>query len=215
MVSGDPINGDDQIIDDDALPELSRQDEHANSPGADTPGSPGSTYLTLPSSSVMRSKIWLGSAIRPVPVVPQLSQPSPGSTKCTPSALSWARLRCTAGLAHMSLFIAGAASTGPVKARYSVESRSSARPCANLARQSALAGATTSNCARRARPMCSPSGCSRGEKSLVCTGRFVSASNVVAPMNFCAARVITTETEAPACTSRLASSADLYAAIPP
>src|SRR5688572_1127001 len=51
--------------------------------------------------------------------------------------------------------------------------------------------------------------------SAVCTGRPVSASNVMAPMNSDADRVRTTSTAAPACVSRRAIQADLYAAIPP
>src|SRR5688500_16544632 len=51
--------------------------------------------------------------------------------------------------------------------------------------------------------------------SAVCTGRPVSASNVMAPMNSDADRVRTTSTAAPAWVSRRAIQADLYAAIPP
>src|SRR5690242_14982640 len=51
--------------------------------------------------------------------------------------------------------------------------------------------------------------------SAVCTGRPVSASNVIAPMNSDADLVSTTSTAAPAWVSRRAIHADLYAAIPP
>jgi hypothetical protein len=45
----------------------------------------------------------------------------------------------------MFTFIAGAITTGPVKARYSVVRKSSARPSASLAIKSAVAGAIASS----------------------------------------------------------------------
>ena len=62
----------------------------------------------------------------------------------------------------MFTFIAGATSTGAVVARYSVERKSSAMPCANLARMLAVAGATTSASAHCASAMWSMPFCSRG-----------------------------------------------------
>jgi hypothetical protein len=55
----------------------------------------------------------------------------------------------------MLVFMAGASTTGPVKARYMVVRKSSARPCANLASRSAVAGATTSRSFSCATPICS------------------------------------------------------------
>jgi hypothetical protein len=52
-------------------------------------------------------------------------------------------LRWVAAFSHISTFIAGATSSGQRRASTSVESRSSARPCATLAMKSAVAGAIT------------------------------------------------------------------------
>ena len=63
-----------------------------------------------------------------------------------PSARSCAMLRCVAGCAHISRFIAGASSSGTVsigRARHIRLSSSSARPCSSLAMKSALPGATS------------------------------------------------------------------------
>ena len=94
--------------------------------------------------------------------------------------------------------IASSPRSMPVNASASVVNRSSAIPCASLARQFAVAGAMTNTSARRAKPMCSPMKCSTGANVPRGTGRPVRASNVVAPMNRRAERVITTETPAPA-----------------
>ncbi len=97
----------------------------------------------------------------------------------------------------MFVFIAGARTTGPVKARYIVVRKSSARPWANLARRSAVAGATTSKSFSCATPMCSTalesvSSELEEEKRPVITFRPVSAANVSGAMNCSAAAVITT-----------------------
>src|ERR687885_156672 len=60
-----------------------------------------------------------------------------------------------AACCHMLVFIAGAMTTGPVKARYSVERKSSAKPRANFARVSAVAGATTRTSLSCATRICS------------------------------------------------------------
>ena len=60
-----------------------------------------------------------------------------------PSATSCATLRCVAAFHHICRFIAGATSNGHSRARHSVDSRSSAAPCASLRMKSAVAGATT------------------------------------------------------------------------
>ena len=61
-----------------------------------------------------------GSAMRPGPLVRQLSQPSSGPTISTPSPRSNSTFRCTAGCCHIRSFIAGANNTRPLNARYSV-----------------------------------------------------------------------------------------------
>ena len=61
----------------------------------------------------------------------------------------------------MFTFMAGATITGAVVARYSVVRKSSAIPCANLARMLAVAGATTS-----ASVLCAASMCSMAEARL-------------------------------------------------
>ena len=62
-------------------------------------------------------------------------------------------LRWLAALAHICRFIAGATNNGQSRASVSVDSRSSARPLATLARKSADAGATTMASAPRDRLM--------------------------------------------------------------
>src|SRR5260370_33492079 len=65
------------------------------------------------------------------------------------------RFSRVAGWFHMLVFIVGARTTGPVNARYVVVRKSLAKPCANLARRSAVAGATTSRSFCCATRMCS------------------------------------------------------------
>ncbi len=76
-----------------------------------------------------------------------------GPTKCTPSALSWARLRCVAGCSHMRQFMAGATRMGLSAASSTAVARSSARPWAMRARIWAVAGATMMRSASRDRRM--------------------------------------------------------------
>jgi hypothetical protein len=97
-----------------------------------------------------------------------------GAEHRAPSARTWATLRCVAGWAHISRFIAGASSSGQRsigRARHSRLSSSSARPCASLAMKSALAGATTTASASRDRLMCAMLLGSRASHWLVATGR--------------------------------------------
>ena len=61
----------------------------------------------------------------------------------------------------MALFMAGAHSTGAVVASSRVESRSLARPLAVLPMMSAVAGATATTSAQRARSTCSMMGLGR------------------------------------------------------
>ena len=53
-----------------------------------------------------------GSAMRPLPVSPLASSPSPGSTMRTPRSASVRRFCCVAAWAYMSRSMAGAATTG-------------------------------------------------------------------------------------------------------
>ena len=94
-----------------------------------------------------------------------------------PSALSVARLRCVAGCSHMRTFIAGAASTCLSAASSTAVARSSARPCAILARRSAVAGATTIKSASRDRRICPISASSLRSKRSVKTFSSVSTES--------------------------------------
>ncbi len=92
----------------------------------------------------MSSSSSCGSSMRPSPVSPQAWSPEPTSRTCAPSAASCAMLRCVAGWAHISRFMAGASSSGTLsmgRARHIRLSSSSARPCSSLAMKSALHGA--------------------------------------------------------------------------
>jgi hypothetical protein len=71
-----------------------------------------------------------------------------GPSSAAPSATTCATLRCVAGWAHISRFIAGASSKRaaldrPGQAQVRLSNSSSARPWASLAMKSALAGAST------------------------------------------------------------------------
>ncbi len=120
-----------------------------------------------------------------------------------------------AGCSHMFVFIAGARMTRPVKAKYMVVRKSSAMPWANFASRSAVAGATTRASLSWATWMCStalervssPPVCAA--KRLVTTLRPVRAAKVSGRTNSCAARVITTCTAKPRCSSNRANSAAL------
>ena len=158
------------------------------------------------------SSSWAGSSMRPSPVSPQACSPCPTGSTVAPSAWHCAMLRCVAGWAHISRFIAGASSKGARssgRARQVSVSRSAARPCASWASRSALAGATRIASASRPRLMCGMLLGSRASHWLSTTGRLLSACSVTGVMNCAAASVISTCTVAPALTSKRHSSADL------
>src|SRR5262249_45420762 len=116
--------------------------------------------------------------------------------------------------------MAGAMTTGAVVAKKSVERKSSARPFANLAITSAVAGATTSASIDCATAMCSTADSMLGSwapspNRSVMTFSPLRAAKVSGRTNSCAARVITTWTRTLRSCSRRTSSAALYAAIPP
>src|SRR5207302_815669 len=84
-----------------------------------------------------------GSLIRPGRSLgPSASGPVSGPTKCHPRPASVFTLARVAGWAYMASFMAGAASTAPVRARSSAVSRSSASPRAARASRFAVAGPT-------------------------------------------------------------------------
>ena len=56
-------------------------------------------------------------ARRPCPVSPQAMEPESGVTRVTPREARAVQLACVAAFIHMRGFMAGAASTGPLKAR--------------------------------------------------------------------------------------------------
>ncbi|CFP60231.1 Uncharacterised protein [Bordetella pertussis] len=118
-------------------------------------------------------------------------------------------MRWVAGLAHISRFMAGATSKGQARARHSVESRSSARPCASLAMKSALAGAISTASAPRVRSMCAMLLSTRASQASTKTGRPDSACMVTGVMKCVAASVMTTSTTAPCSVMRRTSSAIL------
>ena len=103
----------------------------------------------------------------------------------------------------MSSFIAGAHSTGPVRASSKAVSRSSAMPIAARATRCAVAGAMMTRSGSLASAMCaSARSLSHKEAS---TGRPSSASNVSGRTNAAADAVSTTSTVAPSSASRRAS----------
>ena len=66
--------------------------------------------------------------------------------------------------------MAGATQTGALVAKYKVESKSSAKPAANLAKLSQLAGATNNKSAQRANSICPIPASASGLSNWVCTG---------------------------------------------
>ncbi|MCY1524695.1 hypothetical protein D9M68_596410 [compost metagenome] len=124
---------------------------------------PAVTSTFCPASSlgwkkaVMSSSSCAGSSMRPSPVSPQACQPLPTPSTVAPSADTCIRLRCVAGWAHISRFMAGAINSGTRsvgRARHSRLSSSSERPCTSRAMKSALQGASTIASASRLRLMC-------------------------------------------------------------
>ena len=97
--------------------------------------------LLSPNSLCILSTILSGSVIRPIPVSPQLKCPDSGPMNSIPSSCNCRTLRLTAGLFHMTEFIAGANKIILSKDKTNVLTKSSAMPCAALARMFAVAGA--------------------------------------------------------------------------
>jgi hypothetical protein len=103
----------------------------------------------------------------------------------------------TAACSNMFTFMAGATRTGARVASKSVESASSAIPCAILPRTLAVAGATRSSSAASARLMCVMSLSAPRANWSRNTGCRERASKVMGLTNCVAFRVITTWTSAP------------------
>ena len=109
----------------------------------------------------------------------------------------------------MPASIAGATSSGPRMASAASVTQSSAMPCAMRASTDAVAGVTSMRSASRPSATCG-SACSPSGAQMSVSGSWpVTPRNVAGPTNSVAARVITVRTAAPACTRRLATSADL------
>ena len=164
------------------------------------------------SSRAAAAAISAGSMRRPAPTQPHASAPRSGPTvekRPPPSPSRRARLAWVSGFSHMFTFIAGASSTGPRPASTTAASRSSAIPAARRAMLSAVAGAITTRSASSARRMWPISASLPRSKRSRDTGLPDSACSVSGVMNWVAASVMTTRTEAPALTSNLQSSAPL------
>ena len=116
---------------------------------------PASTFGWKKATSASHSSS--ASSMRTSPISPQAWSPAAVPSTVAPSAAHCATLRCVAGWAHISRFIAGATSSAQRSmglARQSSASRSFARPWASCAMKSALAGATSTASASRVRLMC-------------------------------------------------------------
>ncbi len=140
---------------------------------------------------------------------PAAIAPSPGPVKCTPSARSWATLRCVAGLAHIFQFIAGAARIGLSAARRTEVARSPARPFAIFASRSAVAGAMTIRSASRESRMWPISVSSFRSKRSVNTFSSQSVATDKGVTKCCAPSVSTARTRAPFSRARRIRSSDL------
>ena len=141
--------------------------------------------------------------------------PSSGPTKTTPSFCKMAALRWVAGCSHMRKFIAGATRIFLSVARSRVEARSLARPCAILARMSAVAGATTRRPASRESSIWPMLEFSVSAKRSSKTRFPVKLSTESFVTKRCAASVITARTKNPRSRRRRIRSSALYAAMPP
>ena len=161
---------------------------------------PAVTSTRLPASDLgwknasISPKISSGSSMRPMPVSPQAWSPGAGPASSTPSLRSCETFLCVAALSHIWRFIAGAIISGQSRARHSVESRSSARPCTTLAMKFAEPGATTMSSRSRDNSMCPMLSATRGSQRSVHTVWPDSACIVTGVMNLHAASVITTRT---------------------
>ena len=121
---------------------------------------------------------------------------------------------CTAGLAHMASFIAGAITTGHRAASSVAVTTSSERPLAIRPITLAVAGATRISWAQSPRNTCG-SGLPVADHMPVRTGLPVTPWKDGGPTKRVAEGVIATRTSHPACVRAEARSTTLYAAMPP
>src|SRR5699024_7065986 len=131
-------------------------------------------------------RIASGSGSLPGPESGPVSRPTAGSSTVRPRSRSTATFSTVEGCSHISVCIAGATTIGARVTRAEAASRSSARPIR-----------------------------SRGSRTEVRTGWWLSASQVAAPTNSREERVGTTRTSAPSPTRPRTRCAVLYAAMPP
>src|SRR5215210_1389148 len=110
-----------------------------------------------PSEASAAATISASSARRPTPGSSSVEAigPSAGPTKRCPQPFRISTLRAVTGFDHISGFMAGAQSTFFAPARTVAESRSSPRPMDARAIAPAVAGATSTRSAHRARETCS------------------------------------------------------------
>lgn len=114
----------------------------------------------------------------------------------------------------MCTFMAGTSTTGPGVANSNVDTASSAKPQAALARRFAVQGHTTTRSAHSPHATWPMAEGSKAKRSLS-TGVPVSPSNVAGPTNRWAFWVRATRTSQPAFCSPRSTSAALYAAMQP
>jgi hypothetical protein len=132
-------------------------------------------------------RISSASSMRPMPTSPHAWSPGAGPATRMPSSRSASTFLCVAAFSHISTFIAGAIISGQRRASTSVESRSSARPCATLAMKSAVAGATTIRSRSRDSSMWPMLSGTRGSHRSLHAVWPVSACSVAVPMKRSAA----------------------------
>ncbi len=144
--------------------------------------------------------------IRPSPISPQAWAPSSGPRNLTPRRRSCSQFSRVAAFSHIARFIAGATATGARVARQTAVRGSLARPCASRASTSALAGATSTASAHRARAMWPMAASDSGSRKSSRTACPETACRVSGVINLHADGVITTRTSAPASRSRRTTS---------
>ena len=159
-----------------------------------------------PRTAWMWPRISAGSARRPMPMRPDARRPGAGPTTTAPRSLSRFMLCWVAGWSHMWASMAGASRRGASVARAVAVRASSARPWASRARVWAVAGATASISARRAKATCSTANSDCMSNMSVTTGRWVRLRKARGVTNLAASVVRMTSTSAPCWASLLVRS---------
>src|SRR5829696_5804983 len=178
---------------------------------------PAQQTLPADKTAATAATISASSASLPTPgsSSAEAMSPSAGPTKRWPQLFKVSTLRRVAGLLHISGFIAGAQSTLFAPASIVAHSRSSPRPMAARAIASAVAGATRTRSAQRARETCSTlPECSHQVLSVWMLSP-AAIESVPSGMKRKAAAVATTFTSWPASLRRRITPGALYAAMPP